>query len=257
MLQAARSVPTRETYDELQVAYSHFNARLFDGALPDCLITLQREKSTCGYFSAKRFARADGETTDEIALNPSYFAAVPLVETMQTLVHEMVHLWQHHYGAPGRVRYHNEEWAAKMEGIGLMPSSTGRPGGKRTGDKMSDYAVEGGPFLLACAELLTLSFNISWYDRFPAVEHVRFGESSLSAALPAAVGGGAAPLASHALLAGVMHASVSAAQDGAAGVAAANKSNRTKYVCGCRSAVWGKPGLVIRCGVCDEAFEPQ
>jgi hypothetical protein len=32
---------------------------------------------------------------------------------------------------------------------------------------MADYAVEGGPFLLARAELLTLSFNISWYDRFP------------------------------------------------------------------------------------------
>lgn len=250
-----RSVPTRETYDELQLAYSHFNGRLFDGALPDCLITLQREKSTCGYFSAKRFARADGETTDEIALNPSYFAAVPLVETMQTLVHEMVHLWQHHFGTPGRVRYHNEEWACRMESVGLMPSSTGRPGGKRTGDKMADYAIEGGPFLQACAALLTTSFSISWFDRFPAIEHVRFGETSISAALPADVGGGAAPLASHAALASVMHAPSSAAEAGAGG-STANKSNRTKYVCACSNAVWGKPGLDILCRACEGAFEP-
>lgn len=216
------------------------------------------ERRTCGYFSAKRFARADGETTDEIALNPSYFAAVPLVETMQTLVHEMVHLWQHHFGTPGRVRYHNEEWAGKMERVGLMPSSTGRPGGKRTGDKMADYAIEGGPFLQACAALLTTSFSISWFDRFPAIEHVRFGASSFSAGLPVEVGGGAAPLASHAMLASVMHASASAAEDGPGhSGTAANKSNRTKYVCTCGNAVWGKPGLVILCGSCEEAFEAQ
>ena len=83
-----RVVPTRETYSELKQAYEHFSQRLFDDALPHCLITLQREKRTCGYFSAARFASLDGSTTDEIALNPAYFAAVPIIETLQTLVHE-------------------------------------------------------------------------------------------------------------------------------------------------------------------------
>ena len=36
--------------------------------------------------------RTRGETVDEIAMNPTYFAVTPLVETMQTLVHEMAHL---------------------------------------------------------------------------------------------------------------------------------------------------------------------
>jgi hypothetical protein len=72
-----RAVPTRDTYSELQQAYEHFNQRLFEDSLPHCLITLQREKRTCGYFSAARFASLDGSTTDEIALNPAYFAAVP------------------------------------------------------------------------------------------------------------------------------------------------------------------------------------
>lgn len=170
------ATPTAQNYTELQRAYDHFNQALFEGALPACLITLQREKRTCGYFSHQRFADLDGRTTDEIALNPAYFAVVPLVETMQTLVHEMVHLWQAHFGKPGRGRYHNGQWAEKMEAIGLMPSSTGKPGGQRTGDCMADYAIEGGRFLRACEELVTADFRISWYDRFPAPELVAAGQ---------------------------------------------------------------------------------
>jgi hypothetical protein len=33
--------------------------------------------------------------------------------------------------------------------IGLMPSNTGEPGGKRTGQQMTHYVIEGGPFDLA------------------------------------------------------------------------------------------------------------
>jgi hypothetical protein len=50
---------------------------------------------------------------------------------LSTLVHEQAHLWQHHFGKPGRGRYHNREWAAKMVEIGLIPSATGEPGGKQ------------------------------------------------------------------------------------------------------------------------------
>ena len=82
--------PTREVYEELQRGYDHYNERLFGGQLPECVITLQRDNPrTYGYFSFKRFGHLDGAVTDEIALNPTFFAVVPLVETMQTLVHEM------------------------------------------------------------------------------------------------------------------------------------------------------------------------
>ena len=92
--------PTERTYAELKLAYDTFNARLFDGQLPACLITLQREKRTCGYFSSQRFGTRQGETTDEIALNPEFFAVTPLIETLQTILHEMIHLWQAHFGRP-------------------------------------------------------------------------------------------------------------------------------------------------------------
>lgn len=63
--------PTRTTYDALNRAYEHFNERLFGGALPACLITMQRKARAYGYFAGSRFGgREGGEVTDEIALNP-------------------------------------------------------------------------------------------------------------------------------------------------------------------------------------------
>src|ERR1700679_2307104 len=96
------------TYTSLDAAYSHFNRELFGGRLPPCLITMQRHKGAYGYFSGERFASLDDprEITDEIALNPAHFASRTTASTLSTLVHEMVHLWQHHFGTPSRVGYH-------------------------------------------------------------------------------------------------------------------------------------------------------
>jgi predicted SprT family Zn-dependent metalloprotease len=224
------------------------------------LLTLQREKRTFGYFSPKRFANQDGGMTDEIAMNPAFFAVVPLTETMQTLVHEMCHLWQYHFGKPGRGRYHNDEWANKMESIGLMPSSTGQPGGARTGDSMADYAMQGGKFLQACEDLLTQSFQISWYDRFPALEHVQAGQMSMAMQLGPSVGGGSVPAQANAAVMASLVRPVVAAENptlatGGSVLVSPNKSNRSKYACPCKNQVWGKPGLKLICGDCRSAFE--
>ena len=122
--------PTRETYDQFQEAYAYFNRVLFEGQLPNCLLTLQRNKRSYGYFCGDRFGRTDGLVTDEIALNPRYFHDRPVAEVLSTLAHEMEHLWQHHFGKPGRGSYHNKEWAQRMKAIGLHPSSTGKEGGE-------------------------------------------------------------------------------------------------------------------------------
>ncbi|OJK45348.1 sprT domain-containing protein, partial [Escherichia coli] len=160
---------TERAYSELQQAFDFYNQRLFDGELPDCLITFQRGKNTMGYFSYRRFVAADGSgrMIDEIALNPEYFPVYPLIEVMQTLVHEQCHMWQYHYGNPSRKTYHNAQWAAKMESIGLMPSSTGRPGGAKVGQKINDYPIPGGRFQRVTLELFQGQFALSWFDRFP------------------------------------------------------------------------------------------
>lgn len=256
--------PTQEIYAELQKAYDFFNVRLFDGILPPCLITLQREKTSVGYFSPARFASVRGERTDEIALNPSYLGIVPLVETLQTLCHEQVHLWQHHFGTPGRGRYHNDEWAERMVRLGLMPSSTGRPGGRRTGDTMADYAIEGGAFLAACRDLVSEAFTFTWYDRRPQPAQIEASRHTLSLQLEPAVGGTAA-LASAAgmqdhiegfqALAAATNDECLAQDQGPPPAAAA--PTRMKYRCACAkpTLLWAKPGLKnLLCTECQSTF---
>lgn len=156
--------PTRETYDRLQQAYDHFNKALFGGTLPNALITLQRRKGTYGFFAGARFRHEDGRKADEIALNPATFADRSLTVTMATLVHEMVHLWQHHHGAPGRGRYHNREWAERMKEIGLKPTDNGADDGKETGETVSHLIIPGGPFADAAERLLGKGFTIAWKE---------------------------------------------------------------------------------------------
>ena len=128
---------------------------------------MQRHKGAYGYFSGERFASVGDpqEITDEIALNPAHFASRTPTATLSTLVHEMVHLWQHHSGKPSRTGYHNKEWAAKMREIGLIPSDTGQPGGKDTGQKVSHYIADGGRFAGACTAYLTTGAAILYSDR--------------------------------------------------------------------------------------------
>lgn len=239
--------PTSTTYAELRVAYDTFNVELFAGALPPCLLTLQREKRTYGYFSANRFATRAGQTTDEIALNPEYFAVVPVVEVLQTVVHEMVHLWQSHFGKPGRGRYHNAEWADKMESIGLMPSSTGQPGGRRVGDCMADYVIPNGRFAAVVEDLLSNGrYGITWYDRFtpPAPLHPvaaitdDVGMPDMAYSVPATEGVPLIPKVP-------------------AHTAANDRSNRIKYSCaGCGLNVWGKPAIRLSCMTCNLELAP-
>jgi hypothetical protein len=159
--------PTHRTYTGLDAAYDHFNRELFAGTLPSCLITMQRHKGAYGYFSGERFARlaSPEEVTDEIALNPATFATRTPTAILSTLAHEMCHLWQHHRGKPSRNGYHNKEWAAKMREVGLIPTATGQPGGKDTGQGVTHIIDPGGRFETACTAYLATAPAILYHDR--------------------------------------------------------------------------------------------
>jgi hypothetical protein len=160
------SEPPARTYASLDVAYDFFNRELFNDTLPRCLITMTRGRGFYGYFSGDRFVNLNdsSEITDEIALNPHHFQKQTVGGVLSTLAHEMAHLWQHHFGKPGRGRYHNKEWAAKMVEIGLTPSSTGEPGGKPTGDRVSHFVQEGGRFEQARASYLAGDSTVLFQD---------------------------------------------------------------------------------------------
>lgn len=250
--------PTEEAYAELQHAYDFYNKELFSGQLTSCLITFQRQKRTFGYFSKNRFGHKDGRKTDEIALNPEYFAVVPMIEVLQTLVHEMAHLWQEHFGKPSRACYHNVQWAEKMEAIGLMPSDTGLPGGKRIGQSICDYAIAGGPFEQASKRLLASGFAISWIDRFPALPPERFTITTQAIFSPSQqienmAGTDDEEDEETEAIFNLAYASPASLQpDLIENQKIGNRSNRRKYTCtACALNVWGKPGLRIVCVDCD------
>lgn len=153
-----------DEYAAFQRAFDFFNQALFAGQLPHCLITLQRKSNARGYFWASQFTSrsASGQATDEIAMNPETFRGRTDTEILSTLVHEMTHLQQHHFGKPSRNGYHNKAWAALMLAVGLIPSATGQPGGAQTGQNMTHYIEESGAFARACAELLAGGFQLRY-----------------------------------------------------------------------------------------------
>jgi len=211
---------TATEYGTLQNAYDHFNVALFDGALPQVLITLQRQRGARGYFSSDRFKRRDNadQHVHELALNPDCFAGRTDEQILSTLVHEQAHVWQKEFGHPGRGGYHNREWARKMHSIGLMASSTGAPGGAITGDHMTHYILDDGRFAAACRVFL---------QRYRLIcESANETENNPGL--------------------GVSPAGTTVTQ------------TRTKFSCpNCGLNVWAKPGALVDCHKCSEQCREQ
>lgn len=157
--------PTLQVSQELVFAFRFFNKRLFGNRLRPCIVTLQRRRGAAGYFAEKRFETRDGTLiVDEIALNPECFHH-SVTDVLSTLVHEQVHALAAQYGHPAHNGYHTKLWGAYMERIGLVPSHTGAPGGRRTGVHVSHYVQPDGPFARACADLIAGGFDISFVGR--------------------------------------------------------------------------------------------
>jgi hypothetical protein len=165
-------------YQGFQRAYDFFSREMFEGNLPQVLVTLPRHANTRGYFSPERFSgRVDKTAVHELALNPDNFTGRTDEMILSTLVHEMTHVWQQTYGKPPRRSYHDRQWAAKMREIGLQPSSTGEEGGKETGQSMSHYIIPGGRYAKAYAKLAATGFQLHWQS-IPATEQARGKKAS-------------------------------------------------------------------------------
>ncbi len=273
--------PSLALYAELERAFAHFNAALFDGKLPPCLITMRAGGRYYGYHHKERFINAQGEMVDELALHPGFFSLRPIEEVLSTLVHEMVHHWQAHFGHASKSNPHNREWARKMRDIGLEPSSTGLPEGKDTGRTVSHYIVPNGPFLQACQSLLLQGFALSWFDRhLPrssllgpadepelATQTVQAAQAQRQEQLAKA---GADVALSQPPVLQLLAQQQEAAEEGEAderlrltppappllAPAPPRPVDRLRYACPqCAAAAWGKSGLEIVCGRCEVGME--
>lgn len=162
--------PTTECMLYWVVVYKIMNRCLFGGKLPNCMITIERQGRAFGYFRPNSFKNRDGEVVHQIALNPNCFEPYGDLEAFQTFAHEMCHLWRevlgprNRNGSNGTRGYHCRAWGRKMEEIGLMPSHTGKPGGRKTGYQMADYVIDGSKFAVLANELLEKGKHVEWRD---------------------------------------------------------------------------------------------
>lgn len=134
----------------LDVLGEFFSRRLFRGKdeLPRVLINVTRRVRPAGQLKKQLWLEPK---TDEILaeINVNLDVLHTDEAVCSAICHQLVLVWQRRYGNPSRPGYHNREWAEKMIEIGLMPSSTGRPGGATVGQEMSHFAIQGGRFLKA------------------------------------------------------------------------------------------------------------
>ena len=241
--------PTLDLYVTLERAYDHFNAELFGDGLTPCLISLRSSSRVYGYHHHRRFIAPDGAEVDELGLHPGFFALRPVEEVLSTLVHEMAHHWQNHHGTPTRSTAHNREWAAKMDELGLVPSSSGLPGGKRTGRSVSHWIRPQGAFLVSCRRLLESGFRLPWLDRHAPgpVDCSVHRQAALKAAgvdLPLSEPPGAL---------------LPAPADGLAALVSPpprRGADRVRFTCAaCKTTAWAKAQTPLRCGVCGEGLQ--
>jgi predicted SprT family Zn-dependent metalloprotease len=203
--------PTAQVGNNLQDAYDFFNKELFGGKLPPCIILLHRKKGANGYFWAERFGDVK-ETLklDEIALNPTTMRGRSETDVLSTLVHEMCHLEEQHFGKPPKGGYHGKAWGKMMKAVGLLPQAVGKAPGVETGTKVSHTIEKGGKFEVACKKLLKTGLTLPFSER-------RFTEKETQRA---------------------------------------KAKQKVAYQCdGCDAKVWGKPGMNVVCGDCDETME--
>lgn len=157
---------TNSIYLDLQYAYNFYNEKLFDGKLQPALMTLQRHKNMLGYIFFDRFSEKNGQSyLHELAMNSDYFAYRTTIQTLSTLVHEMVHLQQRMFGNPPERNYHDHEFKEMMMAVGLVTSQSGKPDGKQVGQKMDHYIFKKGKFLEVSIELLDMGFELPIYER--------------------------------------------------------------------------------------------
>lgn len=158
-----------------------------------------------------------------------------------------------------------------MIGIGLHPSSTGLPGGKITGQHMSDYPVEDGAFLKTCHSLVEKhAFRIPWIYRLslPAginlealvvTDHKVVQEDAASAEVEMVAGMPleiTSPHHDNTPNTFLYSTYSDVLPEGSFYNPPTRTKSKIKYLCpSCFTGVWGKPGIHLICGDCRIDFD--
>ena len=129
---------------QLEKIYFHLNEDFFEGTLSIPIITVQSKPGTYGHCSvAKVWQRPDGSTYElNIAAEVLNY---PIEETLDTMIHEMVHLYCRENGIKEVSRggtYHNGRFKEEAEKRGLECFRCGQHGwNTRPSERLVEYAL--------------------------------------------------------------------------------------------------------------------
>ena len=132
---------------QLEKIYNVLNLGFFGGELPVPIITVQSKPGSYGHCSvAKVWQKPDGQTFElNIAAEVLNF---PIEETLDTMLHEMVHLYCRVHGIKETSRggkYHNGKIKEEAEKRGLTCYQCGQYGwNTKPGDNLVEYALNKG-----------------------------------------------------------------------------------------------------------------
>lgn len=132
---------------QLEHIYNSLNADFFAGELPTPIITVQSKPGTMGHCSVSKIWQRKEDKTYELNIAAEVLN-YPIEETLDTMLHEMVHLYcrQHDIKEVSRGgKYHNKRFKAIAEEHGLTCVPCGQYGWNTTpGDNLVEYALNKG-----------------------------------------------------------------------------------------------------------------
>lgn len=133
---------------QLEHIYNNLNYDFFEGVLPVPIITVQSKPGTMGHCSvAKIWRRSEDDRTYELNIAAEVLN-YPIEETLDTMIHEMVHLYCRENGikeVSRGGRYHNGKFKEEAERRGLECYQCGAAGwNTRPSDRLVEYALTKG-----------------------------------------------------------------------------------------------------------------
>ena len=122
-----------QVHADLLVWAARFNKEFFAGQLPPAAVSLEADDiRRMGWYLLKRDGLA---LSYRINLNTKYLASGDQVEILDTLLHEIIHQWEHIGGHTGGGRYHTKKFRDKAEDLGIPTDRYGRSLGRVPGGR--------------------------------------------------------------------------------------------------------------------------
>lgn len=137
------------TVATLEKMYNTLNVDKFENALPTPIITVQSKPGTYGHCSRFKIWRRKDDDAYELNIAAESLKE-PIEEIIDTMIHEMVHLYCNQNGISDVSRYgtyHNKRFKEEAEKRGLKCKDAGKYGWNTQGkdnDSLIEYILEKG-----------------------------------------------------------------------------------------------------------------